>query len=115
MSSSGRREAQDFGMAARKGRERVQMNKRIILGLILAIVGVGLFTYRAYGLSVRKSLMAANSTARHTRNIAASAPENEEEFPALSLLAGFLFMSGIGVAAVSANQSLRAQQENPEA
>jgi hypothetical protein len=102
-------------MAARKERKRIQMTKRIIPGVILAIMGVGLFTYQAYGLSVRKNMVAANSTVRNTRNFAANGSANDEEFPAISLLAGFLFMSGIGVAAVSANQTLRAQQENLEA
>jgi hypothetical protein len=88
------------------------MKKRIIPGMLLAIVGVGLFTYQAYGLSVRRNLAAAHLSARTTRTMGAHTTASEEEFPAISLLAGFLFMSGISVAAVSAN--LRAPQEIPE-
>ena len=89
------------------------MKRRIIPGLLLAIIGVGLFTYQAYGLSVRRNLAASHSSARTTRTIGAHTTAPEEGFPAISLLAGFLFMSGVSVAAVSAN--LRVPEENPEA
>ncbi len=88
------------------------MKRRIIPGLMLAFIGIALFTYQAYGLSMRKNLLAAKTSAAHSHTVGTSATATEEGFPAISLLAGFLFMSGISVAAVSAN--LRTPQENSE-
>ena len=86
------------------------MKRSTIPGLILALVGIALFAHQDIARAMEK----------HTPLHAASVPRREvtqkaEAFPLASLLAGFLFMSGIGLAAVGAHPVALAQEEDLDA
>jgi hypothetical protein len=82
------------------------MKKRTAPGIILAIIGVGLFAYLGIGQTTQKNPMKAGSAIRSNHTIQV----NEPSFPFSSLLAGFLFMSGISLVAISAQQESHRQE-----
>jgi drug/metabolite transporter (DMT)-like permease len=92
-------------------RKRFNMSKRTIPGLILAIIGMILFGYQGVGQRMRKSFVKADTTIRRAH----ANQSSEEGFPIAPLVAGCLFMSGIGLVAISAHPAVQPQQGDPEA
>jgi amino acid transporter len=86
------------------------MNRSTISGLILAVIGIILFAYQDIARVMQKRTVVHAASVR--RNDAAQ--KAEQAFPLASLLAGFLFMSGIGLVAVSAHPIVLPRQENPD-
>jgi hypothetical protein len=98
----------------KEGRERkIKMKRSAIPGLLLALIGIVLFAHQDIARVMHKRTELHASRVR--RNEAAL--KAEQAFPLASLLAGFLFMSGIGLVAVSAHPMgvpARSQNENPD-
>jgi hypothetical protein len=98
----------------KEGRERNTKMKRLAIpGLLLALIGIVLFAHQdlARVMQRRTELHAS----RVQRNDAAL--KAEQSFPLASLLAGFFFMSGIGLVAVTAHPvgvPAGSQRENPD-
>jgi hypothetical protein len=86
------------------------MNRSTISGLILAVIGIILFAHQDIARVMQKRTVVHAANVR--RNDAAQ--KAEQAFPLASLLAGFLFMSGIGLVAVSAHPIVLPRQENPD-
>lgn len=92
------------------------MKNGIVPGVILAIMGLMLFAYEGMAISLRNG--AANTSARtrqvqlQSAHIARTEGPNDQTFPAGPVLAGILFMSGVGLAAISANPVFQSQSEN---
>ena len=86
------------------------MNRSTISGLILAVIGIILFAHQDIARVMQKR------TVVHTANVRRNdaAQKAEQAFPLASLLAGFLFMSGIGLVAVSAHPIVLPRQEDPD-
>ena len=87
------------------------MKRSAIPGVILALVGIVLFARQDV-----TRLMQKNQTPVHTSAVRRLVPAQmaEQTFPLASLVAGFLFMSGIGLVAVSAHPPVAPQQEPPD-
>jgi hypothetical protein len=87
------------------------MKKRTAPGILMTIIGVALFAYLGIGQTMRRNLVQAGSAIRSSRSIQANAMQmNEQGFPISSLLAGFLFMSGISLVAIGAQQELHRKE-----
>jgi hypothetical protein len=87
------------------------MNRRsAIPGLILAMMGIVLFAHQDIARVMHKR------TVVHAANVRRNdtAQKAEQAFPVASLLAGFLFMSGVGLVAVSAHPTVPPPRENPD-
>jgi hypothetical protein len=88
------------------------MKRSLIPGLILAVIGIALFARQDIARILQKKRAPIHTTAVRRMDPAQMA---EQAFPVASLLAGFLFMSGIGLVAVSAHPTVVPQQEPPDA
>jgi len=92
-------------------RERnLNMKRSAIPGLLLALLGIVLFARQDIARVMQKR------TDLHTTRVQRSdgGLRAEQAFPLASLLAGFFFMSGVGLVAVSAHPVVPPQQENPD-
>jgi len=84
------------------------MKRSAIPGLLLALVGIALFARQDIARIMHKR------TAPHSASVRKSeATLKADAFPLASLLAGFFFMSGVGLVAVSAHPIALSQMENP--
>jgi hypothetical protein len=92
-------------------RERNKNMKRsAIPGLLLALIGIVLFARQDIARIMQKR------TTPHSASVRKSEVTlRAEAFPLASLLAGFFFMSGIGLVAVSAHPIALSQMQNPGA
>jgi hypothetical protein len=87
------------------------MNRSTISGLILAVIGIILFAHQDIARIMKKRTVVHAAAVRRNE----PAQTAEQAFPLASLLAGFLFMSGIGLVAVSAHPIVPPpRQENPD-
>lgn len=86
------------------------MKRSLIPGLILAVIGIVLFARQDIARVMQKKRTPVHTSAARRIDPAQMA---EQAFPLTSLLAGFLFMSGIGLVAVSAHPTVVPQQEPP--
>jgi hypothetical protein len=86
------------------------MKRSAIPGLLLALLGIVLFARQDIARAMQKR------TDLHATRVQRSdgALRAEQSFPLASLLAGFFFMSGVGLVAVSAHPVVPARQENPD-
>ena len=86
------------------------MKRSAIPGLLLAVIGIIIFA--------RQDIMRfmQNKTEMHATRIRQSEAtlKAEQAFPLASLLAGFFFMSGVGLVAVSAHPVDVTAQESPD-
>ena len=84
------------------------MKRSAIPGVLLALVGIALFARQDIARIMHKR------TAPHSASVRKSeATLKADAFPLASLLAGFFFMSGVGLVAVSAHPIALSQMENP--
>lgn len=86
------------------------MKRSAIPGLLLALIGIVLFAHQDIARITQKRT-APHKTSIRKSEVALKA----EAFPVASLLAGFFFMSGVGLVAVSAHPIRLSQVENPDA
>jgi hypothetical protein len=85
------------------------MKRSAIPGLLLALVGIALFARQDIARIMHKR------TAPHSSSVRKSeATLKADAFPLASLLAGFFFMSGVGLVAVSAHPIALSQMKNPD-
>jgi len=86
------------------------MKRSAIPGLLLALIGIVLFARQDIARIMHKR------TAPHSASVRKSEAtlKKAEAFPLASLLAGFFFMSGVGLVAVSAHPIALSQMENPD-
>ena len=85
------------------------MKRSAIPGLLLALIGIVLFARQDIARIMHKR------TAPHSASVRKSeATLKTDAFPLASLLAGFFFMSGVGLVAVSAHPIALSQMENPD-
>jgi len=85
------------------------MKRSAIPGLLLALIGIVLFARQDIARIMQKR------TAPHSASVRKSeATLKAEAFPLASLLAGFFFMSGVGLVAVSAHPITLSQMKNPD-
>lgn len=86
------------------------MKRSAIFGLLLVLIGIALFAHQGI------ARVTQNRTALHAATVRRieTAKKAEQAFPVASLLAGFLFMSGVGLVAVSAHPIALSQMENPD-
>jgi hypothetical protein len=87
------------------------MKRSAIPGLLLALLGIVLFARQdiARVMQKRTDLHATRIKRNET------ALKAEQAFPLASLLAGFFFMSGVGLVAVSAHPVVLSPQEDSQA
>jgi len=86
------------------------MKRSAIPGLLLAVIGIVIFAHQdIVRFMQNKTEMPATRVRRSEATLKA-----EQAFPLASLLAGFFFMSGVGLVAVSAHPVVPPQQENPD-
>ena len=85
------------------------MKRASVSGLILAVVGLILFAHQGIAQATQKHEASEQTIARHAR----SAATIEEGFPVASLLAGFFFISGIGLVAIAAHPLEPARDDEP--
>jgi hypothetical protein len=83
------------------------MKRSAIPGLLLALIGIVLFAHLGIARAMQKQT-ALQKSARRTE----TAQKTEQAFPLASLLAGFFFMSGVGLVAVSAHPVALSQGED---
>lgn len=86
------------------------MKRSAIPGLLLALIGIILFARQDVARIMQKRTAPNSASVRKSQNTLKA-----ETFPLASLLAGFLFMSGVGLVAVSAHPIALSQMENPDA
>ena len=86
------------------------MKGSAIPGLLLALLGIVLFAHQDIARFMQKRTELHATRVR--RNEAAL--RAEQAFPLASLLAGFFFMSGVGLVAVSAHPVVLPSQESPD-
>jgi len=86
------------------------MNRSTISGLILAVIGIILFAHQDIARLMKKRTVVHAASIRRVE----AAQTAEQAFPLASLLAGFLFMSGVGLVAVGAHPIVLPRQENPD-
>jgi hypothetical protein len=85
------------------------MKRSAIPGLLLALIGIVLFARQDIARIMHKR------TAPHSASVRKSeATLKADAFPLAPLLAGFFFMSGVGLVAVSAHPIALSQMENPD-
>jgi hypothetical protein len=95
----------------KEGRERnAHLKRSAIPGLLLAVIGIVLFAHQDIARAMQKRTPQHAATVRRIE-----AAQKAEAFPLASLLAGFLFMSGVGLVAVSAHPAPLSPKENPDA
>ena len=87
------------------------MKRSAIPGLLLAVIGIVLFAHQDIARVMQKR--AELHATRIKRN--ETALKAEQAFPLASLLAGFFFMSGVGLVAVSAHPVVMPPQEDTQA
>ncbi|MGA8143993.1 MAG: hypothetical protein WB987_08915 [Candidatus Acidiferrales bacterium] len=87
------------------------MNRATIPGIILAVIGIILFAHQGIAQATQKRILAEASTIHQSKAIQLP----EQKFPIASLLAGFLFMSGIGLVAISAHPPALPRHDDPDA
>ena len=93
-------------------RERnLNMKRSAIPGLLLALIGIVLFAHQDIARVMQKR------TELHATRVQRkeAALKAEQAFPLASLLAGFFFMSGVGLVAVSAHPVVMQPQEDSQA
>ena len=85
------------------------MKRSAIPGLLLALIGIVLFARQDIARIMHKR------TAPHSASVRKSEGTlKADAFPLASLLAGFFFMSGVGLVAVSAHPIALSQMKNPD-
>jgi uncharacterized membrane protein HdeD (DUF308 family) len=84
------------------------MKRSAIFGLLLALLGIVLFAHLGIARAVQKETALHKAAVRRME----TAQKAEQAFPLASLLAGFFFMSGVGLVAVSAHPVAPSQREN---
>jgi hypothetical protein len=95
----------------KEGRERnTHVKRSAIPGLLLALIGIALFARQDILRTMQKRTPLHAASVRRIQ-----AAQKAEAFPVASLLAGFLFMSGVGLVAVSAHPVSLSPKENPDA
>lgn len=85
------------------------MKRSAIPGLLLALIGIILFARQDIARMAQKPARPHSASVRKSE-----ATLRAEPFPLAALLAGFFFMSGVGLVAVSAHPSALSQTDNPE-
>jgi len=86
------------------------MKRSAIPGLLLVVIGIVIFAQQdIVRFMQNKTEMPATRVRRSEATLKA-----EQAFPLASLLAGFFFMSGVGLVAVSAHPVVVPAQENPD-
>ncbi|MFY9731212.1 MAG: hypothetical protein WB723_02035 [Candidatus Acidiferrales bacterium] len=75
------------------------MKRSAIPGLLLALIGIVLFAHLGIARAMQKQTALHKATLRQME----TAQKTEQAFPVASLLAGFFFMSGVGLVEVSAH------------
>ena len=86
------------------------MKRSTIPGLILALIGIALFAHQDIARAMEKRSPLHAASIRRSE-----VTQKAEAFPLASVLAGFLFMSGIGLAAVGVHPIALAQEEDLDA
>ncbi|HEY2109232.1 MAG TPA: hypothetical protein VGH17_04980 [Candidatus Acidoferrales bacterium] len=84
------------------------MKRSAIFGLLLALLGMVLFAHLGIARAKQKETVLHKAAVRRME----AAQKTEQAFPLASLLAGFFFMSGVGLVAVSAHPVAPSQREN---
>ena len=87
------------------------MKRSTIPGILLAVIGIALFAHLGIARAMQKQTALQKPTARRME----AAQKMEQAFPLASLLAGFFFMSGVGLVAVSAYPVALSQAEDRDA
>ena len=82
------------------------MKRSAIPGLLLALIGIVLFAHQDIARIAQKRTEIHRASAQKNQ-----AALKAEAFPLASLLAGVCFMSGVGLAAVSAHPSAGSERE----
>lgn len=85
------------------------MKRSTIPGLMLAIIGLVLFAHQDIAQATQKRAAAEQTAVRRAHAAAAT----EQGFPVASLLAGLFFISGIGLAAITAHPLAQSLEEKP--
>lgn len=85
------------------------MKRSTIPGILLAVIGIALFAHLGIARAMQKQTALQKPTARRME----AAQKTEQAFPLASLLAGFFFMSGVGLVAVGAHPTALSQVGNP--
>ena len=86
------------------------MKRSAIFGLLLALLGIVLFAHLGIARAMQKETTLHKAAVRRME----TAQKTEQAFPLASLLAGFFFMSGVGLVAVSAHAVAPSQRENSD-
>ena len=84
------------------------MKRSAIPGLLLALIGIVLFAHLGIARAIQKQTALQKATVRRME----IAQKTEQAFPLASLLAGFFFMSGVALVAVSAHPIALSRIEN---
>jgi hypothetical protein len=85
------------------------MKRSAMPGLLLALIGIVLFAHQDIARVMQKRTVPRSASVRKSQ-----ATLKAEAFPLASLLAGFFFMSGVGLVAVSAHPIAVSRLENPD-
>jgi hypothetical protein len=86
------------------------MKRSAIPGLLLALIGIVLFAHQDIARAMQKRAELHATRIRRSE----AALKAEQAFPFASLLAGFFFMSGVGLVAVSAHPVVLPAQESTD-
>lgn len=86
------------------------MKRSAIPGILLALIGIVLFAH----LGIARAMQNQTALRRATVRRMETAQKTEQAFPVASLLAGFFFMSGVGLVAVSAHPVALSQAEDSD-
>ena len=86
------------------------MKRSTIPGILLAVIGIALFAHLGIARAMQKQTALQKATVRRME----AAQKTEQAFPLASLLAGFFFMSGVGLVAVSAHPIAISRMQNPD-
>ncbi len=86
------------------------MKRSAIPGLLLALIGIVLFAHLGIARAMQNQTALRKATVRRME----TAQKTEQAFPVASLLAGFFFMSGVGLVAVSAHPIALSQMEDSD-
>ncbi len=86
------------------------MKRSAMPGILLALIGIVLFAHLGIARAMQKQMALHKATLRRME----TAQKTDQAFPVASLLAGFFFMSGVGLVAVSAHPAALSQREDSD-